>query len=96
MGQDEYVNWRCRSKCGKLDPKFFDKLFFPSSGRVSNKAKSYCNDCPVMQECLQDALETEVDGIRAGTTLAERRLMARWHSGVSSGRRVIRTNVVFS
>lgn len=71
-------------------------MFFPSSGRVSNKAKSFCNNCPVLKECLEQALKNDDDGIRAGTTYRERLSMQRFHRGLSGTASKTRTNIVFS
>ena len=73
MGANEYMNWRFVAKCRKKEPDFF----FPSAGRASNKAKEFCNNCPVITDCLEDALATDSDGIRAGLTYRERRAILR-------------------
>lgn len=96
MGRDEFVDWRCRSKCAKLDSKHFDKMFFPPSGRVSNNAKAFCNGCPVLSKCLENALDTNAEGIRAGTTYNERLLMRGVHTGTTGRVARTRTNIVFS
>jgi len=57
------------AKCStSLDPDwFFDYETFQGKER-----KSYCNDCPVIAECLNYALNVKVMGIWGGTTLNER------------------------
>lgn len=80
MGASEYMNWRFLSKCRKVSPDFF----FPSAGRASNKAKEFCNNCPVISECLEDAIKTDSDGIRAGFTYRERREIVRLRDKLNS------------
>lgn len=48
--------------------------FFPA-GRPSNEPKRMCADCPVVQDCLQWALEYDETGIWGGTTDKERSKM---------------------
>lgn len=43
--------------------------------RREARAKVVCRKCPVKQQCLQDCLVWGDDGIRGGTTPAERRRM---------------------
>lgn len=96
--RDEFVNWRLRSKCSKVDPKHYDKLFFPPTGRVSNKAKDFCRECPVMSICLEDALKNDDEGIRAGTTYKERRAIKKYQNRFNqvSPRVIGRSNLVIS
>lgn len=62
-------------KCASLNPQQADALFFPGPGGKINKAKTFCETCPVIKQCLQDALKFKLDGFWAGTTFDERRLM---------------------
>lgn len=80
VGQTEYMNWRFLSKCANTHPDFF----FPAVGRASQKIKDFCRDCPVIAECLEDALKSNDGGIRAGTTEAERRAMQRYLNPTSN------------
>lgn len=52
-------------------------LFFPRGGdRATVKAaKAYCEECPVIFDCLQDSLTSGLrwEGIRGGLTETERR-----------------------
>jgi hypothetical protein len=54
-------NWRHRSRCAGVDPD----IFFPPSGNAGNQpyaaAKAFCGECPVSVQCLQSALDAEVD-----------------------------------
>lgn len=56
-----------------LDPKQFDKLFFPDSGRSIKKARTFCGDCPVRDDCLEFALDNDCVGVWAGTNYEERK-----------------------
>lgn len=71
MGNSD-ADWRKESKCRNLTPKEADALFFPGRGGKSNKAKAFCRGCPVIDICLQEALQHTFDGFQAGTTEEER------------------------
>ena len=72
-------SWRSGSLCRDTDPD----LFFPvgTTGHALTqiaRAKEVCDECPVANECLQFALETNQDsGIWGGTSEEERRVMRR-------------------
>jgi hypothetical protein len=67
--------WRDQAACVDVDPE----LFFPVavSGLVLERqvaaAKAVCAGCPVLVECLADALTGTAFGIAGGLTAAERR-----------------------
>jgi WhiB family redox-sensing transcriptional regulator len=71
--------WRRDAICRDTDPE----LFFPvgTTGIALtqiDRAKHVCGECPVAQECLEFALETNQDsGIWGGTSEEERRVMRR-------------------
>ncbi|WP_331731483.1 WhiB family transcriptional regulator [Kitasatospora sp. NBC_01300] len=71
--------WRDRAVCREEDPE----LFFPfgNTGPAilqAEQAKSVCRRCPVMETCLQWALETgQDDGVWGGMSAEERRAMKR-------------------
>ena len=71
--------WRTRARCREEDPE----LFFPTGNNAAadyqtQEAKAVCRRCPVMESCLQWALETGQDtGIWGGTSEDERRNMHR-------------------
>ncbi len=72
--------WRRLAACSGQDPE----LFFPlgeSSARDIQRiriAKKICSECPVVQQCLADALAGKGKyGIWGGMTEAERRRLAR-------------------
>lgn len=64
--------------CAHMDPE----LFFPEgSSSAVVKAKKMlapvCGSCPFQEPCLDYALHTDVQGIWAGTTDSDRRLIRR-------------------
>ncbi|MFD3821912.1 WhiB family transcriptional regulator [Streptomyces sp. NPDC058625] len=73
------TNWRDRSACREEDPD----LFFPigNTGPALlqiEEAKAVCRRCPVMERCLQWALESgQEHGVWGGTDEDDRRRMKR-------------------
>lgn len=73
---DEHgTEWMEQGACTKADPS----LFFPSRGKTTlrntREARSICNDCPVLYDCLQYALSLPMDedwGIWGQTTREDR------------------------
>lgn len=64
--------------CAKMDPE----LFFPegSSSAVVKARKllaPVCNSCAFKEPCLDYALRTDVQGIWAGTTETDRKIIRR-------------------
>lgn len=74
-------SWQELRKCNSLSPKEADELFFPKAGGKSKKSKTYCEgvngfgQCPVIKECLEQALKLRLEGFWAGTTDKEREQM---------------------
>ncbi|WP_228925368.1 WhiB family transcriptional regulator [Streptomyces sp. DH7] len=72
-------DWRHRAVCREEDPE----LFFPigTTGPAvvqAEEAKAVCRRCPVMETCLDWALETgQQDGVLGGTDEEERRRIQR-------------------
>ncbi|MEJ8654751.1 WhiB family transcriptional regulator [Streptomyces sp. MS1.AVA.3] len=72
-------NWRHYAVCVEEDPE----LFFPvgNTGPALlqiEEAKAVCRRCPVMEKCLQWALESGQDsGVWGGLSEDERRAMKR-------------------
>ncbi|MFF0337927.1 WhiB family transcriptional regulator [Streptomyces fimicarius] len=72
-------NWRTRAACRVEDPD----LFFPigTTGPAvaqAEEAKAVCRRCPVMERCLDWALESGQDyGVWGGTDEEERRRIKR-------------------
>jgi WhiB family transcriptional regulator, redox-sensing transcriptional regulator len=72
------MSWRDEAGCLGMDYE----LFFPlgSTGPAVEqiaRAKAVCQDCPVMQECLEWALRTGQYGIWGGQTEDERHALRR-------------------
>lgn len=87
MAKDD--TWRQKAVCRNLDPA----IFFPEGeGAELNvlyaKAKRYCNECPVRQECLDYAMRAEVNedshryGLFGGLTPSQRKKLRASTSGV--------------
>ncbi|MFD6185662.1 WhiB family transcriptional regulator [Streptomyces goshikiensis] len=74
------MDWRHHAACRETDPE----LFFPigNTGPALlqiEEAKAVCRRrCPVMEQCLQWALDTnQTDGVWGGLSEGERRAMTR-------------------
>ncbi len=69
-------DWYADAACRGMDPE----IFFPTTKRAADRAKSICAGCEVRTQCLADAIESEADGVRGGLTERERRrvAMGRW------------------
>lgn len=76
---DGAPDWRTSAACIDVDPE----TFFPvgRQGRrrlgagapdLAAPAKAICRRCPVVRDCLKEAIGTAVEGIWGGTTLDER------------------------
>lgn len=61
--------WRDEALCAQTDPE----AFFPEKGGSTREAKRICQRCPVINECLQYALDRdERFGIFGGLSERER------------------------
>ncbi|WP_226343715.1 WhiB family transcriptional regulator [Agilicoccus flavus] len=79
-------DWAPRAACGNTDP---DALFV--QGAAQQQAKQICAKCPVVAECLADALDNRTEfGVWGGMTERERRAMLRRHPGIASWRELFR------
>jgi WhiB family redox-sensing transcriptional regulator len=72
------ADWRARAACSGYP----NSLFFPGADGVdeasTERAKAVCAVCPVIDDCLQYALETnQRSGIWGGTSEKERRSLRR-------------------
>lgn len=75
----------CHALAEKIGPAERDRIFFPTQGEPTKRAKAICAECPVVSECLEYALTTpERYGIWGGTSERERRTMRR-ERGVTVG-----------
>ncbi|WP_277754896.1 WhiB family transcriptional regulator [Pseudactinotalea terrae] len=78
-------DWRDEAQCAQTDPE----AFFPDKGGSTREAKMVCATCPVLQECLEWAIQTgETFGVWGGLTERERRAYARQHGLAFGSRRL--------
>ena len=79
LAAESATTWREHAECLGSDPD----MFFPvgSTGAVLAEiaaAKAVCRSCPVVEECLAYALETNQEaGVWGGTSEEERRRLRR-------------------
>lgn len=52
-------------------------VFFPARGEPTDAAHQACGRCPTRGPCLAYALEEDVEGVWAGTSKRQRRVMRR-------------------
>lgn len=68
------TSWMSWGLCAEADPE----LWFPKVGEPLRPARKICGDCPVREECLEYALDNDMQaGIWGGLTLRERRRVKR-------------------
>jgi WhiB family redox-sensing transcriptional regulator len=76
----ERIEWVSKAQCRSIDP---DKLFV--GGAAQRDAVAICRYCPVIVECLADALDNQMDfGVWGGKTARERRALLKRHPEVAS------------
>ncbi len=74
------VEWVSRARCRTADP---DELFV--RGAAQRKAAAICRHCPVVAECLADALDNQMEfGVWGGMTERQRRALLKQHPEVGS------------
>ncbi|MFV0464347.1 MAG: WhiB family transcriptional regulator [Nostocoides sp.] len=74
------ADWGAFAACRDADP---DSLFV--QGREQRAAKATCRGCPVVAECLADALDNRTEfGVWGGMTERERRALLRRRPDVRS------------
>jgi WhiB family redox-sensing transcriptional regulator len=76
---DYAVYWRERAACLHEDPDLFFPIgnSGPTLGQIDG-AKAVCGRCPVVEQCLNWAVQVgEMEGVWGGTTGSERRAMRR-------------------
>ena len=72
--------WTDRARCRGGSP---DELF--AKGAAQQSAKAICQRCPVVAECLADALDNRTEyGVWGGMTERERRALLRRRPDVRS------------
>ena len=81
------TDWAAKGRCVSNDP---DAMFV--RGAAQQNAKIICQKCPVIAECLADALDNRTEfGVWGGMTERERRAMLRRYPNVSSWWKVFET-----
>ncbi|WP_112466137.1 WhiB family transcriptional regulator [Streptomyces triticisoli] len=72
-------NWRDHAACRHEDPDLFFPIGTTGSALLqAEQAKAVCRRCPVREECLQWALDTDQGiGVWGGTNETERRALKR-------------------
>ena len=66
------MTWQHEGICTQVDPE----LFFPEDGSKGFDAKAICRQCPVIHECLSEALaDPSLVGIWGGTSANQRKLI---------------------
>ena len=67
-------DWKLDGVCRTVDPD----LWFPDAPQTGAAAKKLCRSCPVIEKCLQYALDNgEMYGVWGGMGNAERRMLRR-------------------
>jgi WhiB family redox-sensing transcriptional regulator len=74
------VSWKAQAKCAEIGPA--DWLFFVRASNLAGPAKAVCRECPVIAECLAEALdislrESPVAGVWGATSEADRAQILR-------------------
>ena len=66
----EVTAWMAHGNCRSYAPS----VFFPSDGVGVDRARKICASCPVIETCLEYALENHIDhGVWGGASERERR-----------------------
>lgn len=79
-------SWRTRAACRNTDPD----LLFPARAEDEHEAAKVCRTCPVVAECLGDALDQRItDGVWGGTTGRQRALLLTRRPGVTNWRELL-------
>jgi WhiB family redox-sensing transcriptional regulator len=74
------IEWVSKAQCRSVDP---DELFV--GGAAQRKAVVICRHCPVIAECLADALDNQMEfGVWGGMTVRQRRVLLKKHPEVVS------------
>lgn len=79
-------DWATKGRCAGQDP---DALFV--EGKEQRAAKAVCKGCPVIAECLADALDNRTPfGVWGGMTERERRALLRARPDVTDWAALLR------
>ena len=63
--------------CSTIDPELFFVADWKSAHKEREVAKSICASCPSATACFEYALTHNVEGVWAGTTTRERKIMRK-------------------
>lgn len=75
------MTWQQDGLCNQVDPE----LWFPEDGSKGFEAKAICQRCPVIHECLREAMaDPTLLGIWGGTSANQRKLMRQAERRVSA------------
>lgn len=81
-------DWTQYASCKGQDP---DALFV--RGKAQHDAKAICKMCPVIAQCLAEALDNRTEfGVWGGMTERERRALLRRRPEVKSWRKLLRSS----
>lgn len=82
------VDWAAYALCSGNDP---DALFV--RGKAQHDAKAICKACPVLMQCLAEALDNRTEfGVWGGMTERERRALLRRRPEVKSWKKLLRAS----
>ena len=76
MKEHEQIDplWRLYATCKGMP----HEMFFPRRGEATWRAKQICAGCPVIADCLEDAIiRREPAGIRGGKSTRERQAIIK-------------------
>jgi WhiB family transcriptional regulator, redox-sensing transcriptional regulator len=83
---EAHMAWVAKARCRSINP---DELFV--RGAAQRKAAAICQHCPVIAECLAEALDNQVEfGVWGGMTERQRRALLKQHPEVVSWSKFLR------
>jgi WhiB family redox-sensing transcriptional regulator len=81
--------WAREASCAGQDP---EALFV--RGKAQNDAKAVCKTCPVLAQCLAEALDSRTEfGVWGGMTERERRALLRKRPDIASWKSALRSGM---
>ena len=81
--------WAREANCAGQDP---ESLFV--RGKAQPAAKAVCKTCPVLAQCLAEALDSRTDsGVWGGMTERERRALLRKRPDITSWKSALRAGM---
>ena len=93
VAEDPWVDeWASKALCSGQDP---DALFV--RGKAQHDAKAVCKTCPVLAQCLAEALDNRTEfGVWGGMTERERRALLRKRPDITSWKSALREGMAAS